>query len=88
MQSACAPLGNTWRVVCLMQIHEKALDTKALMAWNEDTVVLSFRGTASFKNVLAGALIARPPIVPGSGLLGEADGYDTRTPGGGGHVLR
>ena len=32
---------------------ERKLDTKALMAWNEDTVVLSFRGTASFRNVLA-----------------------------------
>lgn len=37
-------------------MHERVLDTKALMAWNHNTVVLSFRGTASFKNVLAGKL--------------------------------
>jgi len=33
-------------------LHETSLDTKALLAWNEDTVVLSFRGTVSLKNVL------------------------------------
>ena len=42
-------------------MHERVLDTKALMAWNHHTVVLSFRGTASFKNVLAGA---PPPFAP------------------------
>lgn len=40
--------------VCIcLQLWERRLDTKALMAWNQDTVVLSFRGTASFRNVLA-----------------------------------
>lgn len=39
--------------LCL-QLHEKSLDTKALLAWSDDTVVLSFRGTASLKNVFAG----------------------------------
>lgn len=38
---------------------ERKLDTKALMAWNDDTVVLSFRGTASFKNVLADIKVRR-----------------------------
>lgn len=38
---------------------ERKLDTKALMAWNEDTVVLSFRGTASFRNVLADIKVRR-----------------------------
>lgn len=51
----CSRLSTTsfslhWR--CL-QLWERNLDTKALMAWNDDTVVLSFRGTASFRNVLA-----------------------------------
>ena len=32
---------------------EKALDTKLLMAWNKHTIVLAFRGTASFANALA-----------------------------------
>lgn len=38
---------------------ERKLDTKALMAWNEDTVVLAFRGTASFRNVLADIKVRR-----------------------------
>ena len=32
---------------------EKALDNKMLMAWNADTIVLVFRGTASTTNALA-----------------------------------
>ncbi len=36
-----------------MQLWERKLDTKALMAWSDDTLVLSFRGTASFTNVLS-----------------------------------
>jgi len=46
-------------------MHERVLDTKALMAWNHNTVVLSFRGTASFKNVLADLrawYAAHPPL--------------------------
>ncbi len=42
-----------------MQLHEKSLDTKVLLAWNDDTVVLSFRGTASLKNVIAGVPSSR-----------------------------
>ena len=34
-------------------LWERATDTKALMAWNADTLVLGFRGTASMANVLA-----------------------------------
>ena len=34
-------------------LWERERDTKALMAWNEDTVVLAFRGTASLRNVIA-----------------------------------
>lgn len=36
-----------------LQLWERRLDTKALIAWNQKTVVLSFRGTATFSNVLA-----------------------------------
>lgn len=32
---------------------EKALDTKLLLAWNRDTIVIAFRGTASLANALA-----------------------------------
>lgn len=32
---------------------EKALDTKLLMAWNNDRMVIAFRGTASLSNALA-----------------------------------
>ena len=34
-------------------LWERERDTKALMAWNDDTLVLAFRGTASLRNVLA-----------------------------------
>ena len=32
---------------------DKQYDTKALLGWNRDTVVLSFRGTNSFTNAWA-----------------------------------
>ena len=32
---------------------EKARDTKLLMAWNNDRIVIAFRGTASMSNVLS-----------------------------------
>ena len=32
---------------------DPVLDTKALLAWNRDTAVLSFRGTASVKNAFS-----------------------------------
>ena len=34
-------------------LWERALDSKALIAWNDDTVVLGFRGTASLANLWA-----------------------------------
>jgi hypothetical protein len=34
-------------------LWEKAEDTKALLAWSSERIVLSFRGTASWANVLA-----------------------------------
>ncbi|KAK9906400.1 hypothetical protein WJX75_001237 [Coccomyxa subellipsoidea] len=33
-------------------IHEKDPDTKVLIAWSGDTIVVAFRGTASLRNVL------------------------------------
>lgn len=34
-------------------LWERREDTKVLLAWNADRMVMSFRGTASFVNVLA-----------------------------------
>jgi hypothetical protein len=34
-------------------LWERKLDSKALIAWNDDTVVLAFRGTASLANLWA-----------------------------------
>ena len=42
-----------------LQLWERRLDTKALIAWNQKTVVLSFRGTATFSNVLADLSVSR-----------------------------
>lgn len=47
------PSRPIFKWVVVLQMWERKLDTKALMAWNDNTVVLSFRGTASFRNVLA-----------------------------------
>ena len=33
--------------------YEKSLDTKVLLAWSRETVVLAFRGTASLANLVA-----------------------------------
>ncbi len=58
--------------LCL-QLHKQSLDTKALLAWNDDTVVLSFRGTASLKNVFAGVpLFAKLKIKTALALLWPA----------------
>ncbi|KAK9814194.1 hypothetical protein WJX72_002000 [[Myrmecia] bisecta] len=46
-------------------IWERKLDTKCLVAWNEDTVVLAFRGTASVANACADLKLwwtAHPPL--------------------------
>ena len=32
---------------------ERSLDTKVLVGWSGDTIVISFRGTASLRNALA-----------------------------------
>ena len=37
----------------LRLVREPNLDTKCLMAWNEDTLVLAFRGTASRQNAIS-----------------------------------
>ncbi|KAI7844547.1 hypothetical protein COHA_001905 [Chlorella ohadii] len=53
---------------------EKQLDTKCCVGWNEDTVVISFRGTSSLKNVQADLQVwrSRFPAGIGSLLLGTA----------------
>ena len=42
---------------------EKALDTKLLMAWNKHTIVMAFRGTASFANALADLQVLTNPCI-------------------------
>ena len=37
----------------LRLVREPKLDTKCLVAWNEDTLVLAFRGTASRQNAIS-----------------------------------
>ena len=34
-------------------VREDKLDTKCLLAWSDDTLVLSFRGTASTRNAIS-----------------------------------
>ena len=55
IQEACAlftpPLDN------YEMFWEKSLDTKSLLAWNRDHIILCFRGTASLSNVKADAQV-------------------------------
>ena len=41
-------------------LWERKLDSKALIAWNDDTVVLAFRGTASLANLWADLQVRWP----------------------------
>ena len=40
---------------------DAALDTKALLAWNSDTAVLAFRGTASLTNACSDLKVTTRP---------------------------
>ena len=42
---------------------EPAEDTKVLVCWNRDSVILTFRGTASMTNVLADLQVCSCPTV-------------------------
>ena len=42
-----------YKLTAFELLWERETDTKAMIAWSEDTVVLAFRGTASLRNVLA-----------------------------------
>ena len=44
-------------------LWERALDSKALIAWNDDTVVLAFRGTASLANLWADLQVCHEGLV-------------------------
>jgi hypothetical protein len=55
-RAACAVITTCLQLYDLHSIEvlwEKAEDTKALLAWSAERIVLSFRGTASWANVLA-----------------------------------
>ena len=43
---------------------EKARDTKLLMAWSNERIVLAFRGTASLSNVLSDVQVRASKGVP------------------------
>ena len=49
-------------------IWERVSDTKLLLAWNKDMIVLAFRGTASFSNVFADLQV--DPVAPMHVILG------------------
>ena len=44
----------------LRLVRESRLDTKCLLAWNSDTLVLAFRGTASKVNAMADMKVSSP----------------------------
>ena len=50
-------------------LWDKKHDTKAILGWSTDTVVIAFRGTASISNVLADLQARTPPPWAGDALL-------------------
>ena len=44
---------NMYSLSSFKLFWDPALQTKALLAWNQDTAVLAFRGTASLTNALS-----------------------------------
>ena len=45
----------------VQHIWEREKDTRVLLAWSKTTVILSFRGTASFKNAKTDLAVSRSP---------------------------
>ena len=43
---------------------EKAQDTKMLISWNKDTIVIAFRGTSSMANALADLQVSADSLSP------------------------
>lgn len=56
-----------WQLDHFDMVWEKSLDTKAIVGWNHNTVVLAFRGTASMTNVMADLQVWRARHPPGLG---------------------
>ena len=44
----------------LRVVREEKLDTKCFLAWNEDILVLAFRGTASTRNAISDLQVCFP----------------------------
>lgn len=43
-------------------IWEKARDTKLLLAWNDNRILIAFRGTASMSNALSDVQVRIPKL--------------------------
>ena len=56
---------------CCAAAADPVLDTKALLAWNKDTVVLSFRGTASLANACSDIRVG-PVLTAAVSAVGSA----------------
>ena len=52
---------------------EKSLDTKLLLAWNREVILLSFRGTASMSNVFADIQVRASTVSSCRGALWRSD---------------
>ena len=44
---------SQWGLTDIDSFWDPQLDTKALLGWNREQIVLAFRGTASFANALS-----------------------------------
>ena len=60
-------------------VREEKLDTKCLLAWSEDTLVLSFRGTASTRNAISDLQVSGHAHQVRWTLLRSSASWHTRT---------
>ena len=66
MRAALEVAMSLYSLSSVKLFQEPVQDTKALLAWNRDTAVLAFRGTASLTNACSDLQVALPhPAVPG-----------------------
>lgn len=49
-------------------IWEKARDTKLLLAWNDNRILIAFRGTASMSNALSDVQVRIPKAAAAPGF--------------------
>ena len=74
VQAALEAAMSLYSLTGFKPFRDSGLDTHALLAWNQDTAVLAFRGTASLTNALSDL-----KVLPLIGLTAVASSITPRT---------